>query len=106
MKRIFLGQLGRSTLQEELLNSAPPDLQPALRDYLNHLQTINPIDCGKVMAELQTVRKVAEVAKDMNVLMGGVERCRAAASKWSAGIGPAAVLPGHVGFRAATPKQN
>ena len=48
---------------------------------MNHLRTISPIDCDKVMTELQMGKSVAEVARDMNVLMGSIERCRGSAAK-------------------------
>ena len=47
------------------------------------------IDCSKVMSELQSGKKVAEVAKDMKISRSSVYRCRreakAASGKQSSG---------------------
>jgi hypothetical protein len=110
VKKVFLGQIDRDTRVEEVLNSAPPELRSALVEYLNHIRTMSPIDCDRVVAELQSGKKVTEVAKDMNVLQGSVNRCREAARKASgAGMaGPAAVASPPVtwGFKPAGPQEN
>lgn len=76
VKKVFLSQVGRDTPKEEVFATAPLALRSALMEYMNHLRTISPIDCDKVIKELQMGKSVPEVAKDMNVLMGSVERCR------------------------------
>jgi len=81
VKKVFFEEVGRDTSKKELFASAPLALRPELMDYMNHLRAISPIDCRKVLTELQMGKSVPEVAKDMNVLMGGIERCREAAAK-------------------------
>ena len=89
VKKVFFGQFGR-TIEEKIFDSASPALRSELKEYLNHIFTLSPIDCSRVVTELQAGKQVAEVAKDMNALKGSVDRCREAAS--GAGVaGPAAV---------------
>lgn len=107
VKKLFLGQFNRFVPDEEVFNSTPPALRSALKDYMNGVHSLPPIDCAKVVTELQMGINVAQVAKDLNVPTGSVEPCRQGAAKASsAGMsGPAAVpMPSPaVGFRPATP---
>lgn len=84
VKTVYQGQfcfcrIGPS--EDEVFASAPLAVRSRLMAYMNHLRTISPIDCDKVMTELQMGKSVAEVARDMNVLMGSIERCRGSAAK-------------------------
>lgn|GEM_PF-4130541 len=80
VKKVFLGQFDSDTSREKVLDSAPPELQSALREYMKHLQS-SPVDCEKVITELQGGKNIAEVAKDLNMLIGPINRCREADAK-------------------------
>jgi hypothetical protein len=80
VKTVFQGQIGPDTPQEEVFDSAPPELQSALRKYMKQLHA-NPVDCEKVMTELQGGKNIAEVAKDLNIQIGPINRCREADAK-------------------------
>jgi hypothetical protein len=80
VKTVFQGQIGPDTPQEEVFDSAPPELQSALREYMKQLHA-NPVDCEKVMTELQGGKNIAEVAKDLNIQIGPINRCREADAK-------------------------
>jgi hypothetical protein len=75
----LLAQAGPATRRYRLLFSAPESLRAELAEYMKHLRTISSIDCEKVITEHQG-QDVRKVAKDMNVLMGSVQRCRDGAS--------------------------
>jgi hypothetical protein len=80
VKTVFQGQIGPDTPHEEVFDSAPPELQSALREYMKHLYA-NPVDCEQVMTELQGGKNIAEVAEDLKIVIGVVNRCREAAAK-------------------------
>ena len=81
VKTVFQEQIGpQHPSQDEAFDSAPPELQSALEEYMKHPYA-NPVDCEQVIAELQGGRSVTEVAKDLKILIGPVNRCREAAAK-------------------------
>jgi hypothetical protein len=80
VKTVFLGQFDNDISREKVLDSAPPELQSTLREYLKHLYA-NPVDCEQVITKLQSGKSIAEVAKDLNILIGPINRCREAAAK-------------------------
>jgi len=79
LKKIFFGQFDSDTTREKVLDSAPPELQSALREYMRHLYAT--VDCEKVITELQGGKNIAEVAKDLNIQIGPINRCREADAK-------------------------
>jgi hypothetical protein len=81
VKTVFQGQIGpQHPLQEEVFDSAPLELQSALREYMKQLHD-NPVDCEQVMTELQGGKNIAEVTKDLKIPIGAINRCREAAAK-------------------------
>jgi hypothetical protein len=75
---------------------------------LSNVYAANKIDCAKVMTELHSGKKVAEVAKDMMISKSSVYRCRKAAAKASGGMEtPAAkASPAAMASPAMAPKKN
>jgi hypothetical protein len=80
VKKVFFGQFDSDTTREKVLDSAPPELQSTLREYLKHVYA-HPVDCEQVMTELRGGKNITEVAKDLNTLIGPINRCREAAAK-------------------------
>lgn len=60
-------------------------------------QAASKIDCGKVMSELSSGKKVKDVAKDMGISTSSVYRCRKRAAAAAKGT------PGAKGAPKATP---
>jgi hypothetical protein len=76
---------------------------------LSNVYAANKIDCAKVMTELHSGKKAAEVAKDMKISKSSVYRCRKAAAKASGGMEtPAAPMasPAAMASPAMAPKKN
>ena len=82
VRTVYLGQFGTQETETDprIFDSAPPELQSTLREYMKHLHTY-PVDCEQVMTELQGGKNVAEVAKDLKIPVGPVNHCREAAAK-------------------------
>jgi predicted transcriptional regulator len=74
----------------------------ALQLGLANVYAANKIDCAQVMTELQSGKKVSEVAKDMKISKSSVYRCRKAAAKASGGM----ETPAPMVSPAAAPKKN
>jgi hypothetical protein len=63
VKTVFQGQIGpQHPPQEEVFDSAPPELQSALREYMKHLYA-NPVDCEQVMTEPQGGKNIAKARR-------------------------------------------